>query len=142
MEIDPWPSNARALLRTKSRTEARPRIRARSELARRNVRITCFLAFRMGVVCANTGSWKRSKTAAREHRPRRAAKGTAPSVFAFSLAEEKGFEPLVTCATAVFKAAPRGPHVSHREPTRGNASRARDPARGLEIGAIENMRPT
>ncbi len=42
----------------------------------------------------HTGSWKRSETAAREHRPRRAAKGTAPSAFAFSLAEEKGFEPL------------------------------------------------
>ncbi len=31
-----------------------------------------------------------------------------------SLAEEKGFEPLVTCATAVLKAAPRGPHVNQR----------------------------
>ena len=129
-------------LEQQSRTEARARIRARSELARVNVYITCFHAFPLGVVCPHTGSWKRSETAAREHRPRRAAKGTAPSVFAFSLAEETGFEPLVTCATAVFKAAPRGPHVSHREPTRGNASRARDPARGLEIGAIENMRPT
>ena len=64
--------------------------------------------FPLGVVSPHTGSWKRSETAAREHRPLRAAKGTAPSVFAFSLAEEKGFEPLVTCATAVFKAAPKG----------------------------------
>ena len=82
--------------------------RRTSEPARGNVRITCFNAFPVGVVSPHTGSWKRSETAAREHRPRRAAKGTASSVFAFSLAEEKGFEPLVTCATAVFKAAPKG----------------------------------